>query len=318
MNIFDELRYLTGLGLIDLMRIIVNAPIRYKTYQIPKKSGGMRTIAQPSREVKFLQRSVANLILDSCAIHPAATAYKPGSRIFANADVHSQNRVILKMDFQDFFPSIRPLDWRQFAKEKLSLTPNDISISEKILFWGAGTSGPVCLSIGAPTSPQLSNILMFEIDTQISNVCDDLGVVYTRYADDITISGQSKEILQRAERSITTIVLNTKRPNLTFNQKKRGIYTRSQRRIISGLKITPDGSVSIGRERKRMISSLVHKYSLNLLEDEIQYKLKGLLAFAADNEPQFVGRLRGKYGDQIIDRIMKMHVPKRDLRRGQR
>ncbi|MGO6673542.1 retron St85 family RNA-directed DNA polymerase [Rhizobium leguminosarum] len=314
MNILDELRYLTGLGISDLTRIISSAPVRYKVYSIPKKSGGSRTIAQPSRELKFLQRNLAKLILEKCPVHPSATAYEPGSRIFSNAQSHAQNYVILKMDFESFFHSIKPTAWRNFAKSKLDLSAADISLTEKIFFWGAGTNVPACLSIGAPTSPQLSNILMYDFDVEISRICKDMGVVYTRYADDITISGRSKEILQSVEKRIVQVVSKTKYPSLRFNQEKRGIYTKSQRRVVSGLKITPTGDVSLGRERKRFISSLVHKYSLNILDDEARYKLKGLLAFAADNEPAFLTRLRAKYGDDIIDQVIRMHIPKRGLR----
>ena len=95
----------------DLLRIISTAPARYKEYTIPKRKGGIRVIAQPSREVKALQRYILGQKLSTLPIHPAATGYVKGRNIFQNAEYHQSNRVILKLDFVDFFPSIKVGDW---------------------------------------------------------------------------------------------------------------------------------------------------------------------------------------------------------------
>ena len=116
------------------------------------------------------------------------------------------------------------------------------------------------------------------------------------------------------ERSIYAEVAALKSPRLKFNSKKRGVYTRAQRRMVTGLILTPESKISIGRERKRAISSLLHKFSLDQLTMKDVGYLKGMLAFAIANEPDFVGRLRSKYGDELIDTVLKIHLPKRELR----
>jgi RNA-directed DNA polymerase len=80
--------------------------------------------------------------------------------------------------------------------------------------------------------------------------------------------------------------------------------------------LTPDGNVSIGRERKRKISTLLHLFRLGQLDvDQVGY-LKGMLGFSIANEPQVLTRMRRKYGNEIVDRVLKTRLPRRggDLR----
>src|SRR5580765_4915752 len=93
-----------------LLRLASSASHRYKEYEIPKKTRGMRTIHHPARELKLLQRWLVRNVLISLPIHPAATAYQPNSTIRRNAELHVANNYLLRVDFQDFFPSLRGID----------------------------------------------------------------------------------------------------------------------------------------------------------------------------------------------------------------
>ena len=85
--------------------LMQSAPHRYKVYDIPKRSGhGMRTIAQPAREVKRLQYWVLANCLADVPVHEAATAYREGLNTRSNAEVHVRNPYLLKLDFRNFFP----------------------------------------------------------------------------------------------------------------------------------------------------------------------------------------------------------------------
>ena len=46
-----------------------------------------------------------------------------------------------------------------------------------------------CLPQGAPTSPMLSNIIMKEFDNVVAKYTGNKKIRYTRYADDMTFSG---------------------------------------------------------------------------------------------------------------------------------
>jgi RNA-directed DNA polymerase len=308
-NLLRELSAEFGLGSNDLLRIISTAPARYKIFQIPKRHGGWRTIAQPSRELKAIQRFVLDKTLSKLPVHPAAAAYVTGRNIAENATVHLKSRVILKLDFRDFFPSITVKDWEKYARgSEIDFGPDEMTLYSKILFWGQRSYQPKCLSIGAPTSPILSNILLFELDAKLSEVAAKIHVSYTRYADDITASGERLEDVARFEATTRSIVRKMRSPRLVFNDDKRGIYTMGQRRMVTGLVLTPARKISIGRERKRLISVMLHKVALNRSDPEHMAMVKGLLGFCIANEPEFVSRMREKYGNAVVDTVLRFQV----------
>jgi len=315
MTIITEMSAELGLGTSDIMRIVATAPRRYKVYTIPKRHGrGVRIIAQPSYELKFLQRFILERKLSPLPIHPAATGYVTGKNIRENAEAHRKNHAILKLDFKDFFPSIRVRDFQRLAKNNPQLFERaDIPLCSRILFWGAGKRDPVCLSIGAPSSPMMSNVLMFEIDNALQQLAAGLGVIYTRYADDITASAMRSEPLYEFEQEAKRVIKDTKSPSLAFNTEKRGLFLRGQRRMVTGLVITPTGRISVGRQRKRYISSLLHHAKLGTIDVADYGKLKGLLGFCVATEPAFLDRMRRKYGNETIDAALSYHVPTKGI-----
>ncbi|QRM27900.1 retron St85 family RNA-directed DNA polymerase [Microvirga sp. VF16] len=318
MRLLEELAINLGLGTAEIETIVETAPARYKVYDIPKRSGGTRTIAQPSRELKALQRYILSTKLVKFPVHKSAMAYLPGKNIARNAEEHLNGNILLKLDFENFFPSILVKDWESFAKKHpVQVIPvEDIKLYSKILFWGQRSRTPRCLSIGAPTSPMLSNLLLFTLDEQLDEAARKCSVNYTRYADDITVSGSTVEQVTAFEKLARKIVKSLRSPRLIFNEEKRGLYTRGQRRMVTGLIITPNGTLSIGRERKRTISAMLHKALLGELDLESTGHLKGLLGFSLANEPLFVNRMREKYGDAIVDRVLRLKLPERILQEG--
>jgi hypothetical protein len=157
----------------------------------------------------------------------------------------------------------------------------------------------------------LSNIVMYEIDDKLSIKAKEQGVKYSRYADDITVSGKDIETVLEFEKFVRTIIRSTTSPKLTFNDEKRGLFTKGQCRMVTGLVLTPTHQISIGRERKRKISALLHRATLDQLDTEQKGVLKGLLGFCISTEVSFVERMRAKYGDGVVDSILKFHVPSR-------
>lgn len=318
MGLLDELAVEFGLGRNDLRYLIATAPRRYKSYQIEKKHGGFRTIAQPSRELKSLQRYVLTEKLEGLSVHAAATAYVKGKGILDNADPHKNSRVILKMDFESFFPSIKPKDFRRYAiKHNLdSISILDLSLYESLLFWGEGGRSPKSLSIGAPTSPIISNILLYGIDADLSAYARLVDVIYTRYADDITVSGPDTDSVLKFEKHCRKLISQTRSPKLSFNELKRGLYFPGQKQMVTGLNLTPSGTISVGRQRKREMSALLHRSTLGQLDAERMSRLKGLMGFCIACEPEVVTRMRAKYGDEAVDRVLHFTVPPRIQRRG--
>jgi retron-type reverse transcriptase len=314
MDIFSTLLEKSGLPAYDLMRVIDTAPQRYKTFQIRKRNGGWRQIAQPARELKLLQRILLEDLLTLFPVHAAAMAYEPGRNIRQNAEAHIAAEAMIKMDFSQFFPSIMRGDWTKFARKAALISEQDILLTARLFFWGDGTTRPRCLSIGAPTSPRISNILLYNADCYLSDLAQQGALRYTRYADDITVSGPDIGSLIAFEKNARKFIQTMKSPKLTFNEEKRGIYQRGQKLMVTGLIITPDRKISLGRERKRLASTLIHRVQLNQASAEQIAEAKGLLAFAASAEPDFIGRMREKYGSDVVSGIMSFVIPPRNDR----
>jgi RNA-directed DNA polymerase len=295
----------TGLAESDLIRIIESAPRRYKTFFIPKRSGGLREIAQPARELKLLQRVLMQRVINFLPVHPAARAYRSGLSIRDNALPHAGDKPILKMDFVDFFPSIRSLDWERYCHDNKILSNEDLTISSSILFRRLKGERVFKLSIGAPSSPALSNVLMYEFDKRVWAESEKRKINYTRYADDLTFSGQRAGMLRDMIGEVGRITRRIEYPSLRVNVDKTTFITSSRRRTVTGVILTNDGKLSLGRDRKRLISSKIHYASLGKLDAEQTQELAGQLAFANVVEPDFIARLEHRYGD-VINRVQKI------------
>lgn len=311
MKLLELLHVETSAPLASLERILATAPRRYKVYKIPKRNGrGTRTIAHPARELKALQRIVLREILDTLPISDIAMAYIPERGILQNAKAHTGERWLLKLDFAQFFPSIRPRDWDRAMRriDDLGAWKADRRAFHQLLFWGAGGASPHSLSIGAPTSPSISNLVCLRMDEWLSEQATARGLAVTRYADDIAVSGPNLPALRKFERDFEALLRKNKGLKLELNSKKRGIYGPGERKLVTGLILTPEGKVSIGRERKREIHALVHLCKMGDVSPETIMRTKGLLAFSKMAESEFFERIRNKYGNRIVRDVMRYEV----------
>lgn len=278
----------------QLASVIKTAPLRYKVFTIPKRDGTPRTIAQPAREVKAIQRWLINELRPQLPIHDAATAYEPGTSIKKNAEMHVWSRFILKMDFSNFFPSISAEALRLHLERHCA---NRYSLADRHSIVRACTWLPERLStlqlcIGAPSSPLLSNSVMYEFDCAVAEKALSEGVTYSRYADDITFSSSERGVLAQYSHFVDETLRQLTYPKVAVNSRKTVHASRAGRRVVTGLILTPDGKISVGRDRKRLARSMFHRRTLGLLSADESSELDGLLAFIDSVEPGFSDRLR--------------------------
>lgn len=285
-----------GLQKKHVIDIIRRAPVSYKVFSIEKRSGGYREIAQPSKDVKLIQRWLIEKILEEkLPIDDAATAYKKGSSIKANAEKHKNSNYLVKIDFKNFFPSITTLDIKSHINKFLGCYLNETAVDmvTRLCSWKK-SDGNYVLCIGAPTSPIISNSILYEFDQKISLLCTKDNAVYTRYADDITISSQSHGVVNKYLSIISDVLDALEYPRIKINNKKTIFASRSGRRFITGLTLTPTHEISIGRDRKRLIRAMYHRYLSGNLDKDEQQKMFGLISFAENIEPGFSYRLKNK------------------------
>lgn len=277
---------------------------RYKVYHIPKRSHGTRKIEHPSREIKALQRWILKVIIDRFPVHHAATAYRKGSGIRENAERHRTSKYTNRYDFSNFFPSFtqeRVEGFVQIEAGKLGI----LFDAEDLRFIGNIVCRHGRLTIGAPSSPAITNAMMFEFDQILFEFCHSKGLVYTRYADDLFISSNEPRQLANLEAQIAKAKRDVPHLSLRLNRRKTAYLSKKFVRRITGVIITSDHKLSIGRERKREIKSLVHLWQNKKLDKDKVHYMRGLLAFARDVEPEFETRLKVKYGEKTIDEILR-------------
>ncbi|MCE7727984.1 retron St85 family RNA-directed DNA polymerase [Vibrio campbellii] len=307
MNLFESLSAMLLMDEKELRSFALTAPYRYKVYTIAKRnSDDRRIIAHPSKELKFIQRLIINMLLPKLPVHSAATAYIKGKSIKDNAIPHASKKYLLKMDLKDFFPSIKPdLFFKECRHHKIEISETDKSLLEGFLFWKTRRSNQLKLSIGAPSSPFISNFILYRFDEEVSKLCRAEGVTYTRYADDLTFSTNKKDVLLSYQSKVRRIIGTLYNGNIKVNLKKTVLSSKGHNRHVTGITLSNDGSISLGREQKRKISAGIHHFSLNLLEHEDVLKLGGKLAHASFIEPSFLEKMIKKYGQEAISRLMK-------------
>ncbi|MCC4782118.1 MULTISPECIES: retron St85 family RNA-directed DNA polymerase [Vibrio] len=305
MNISTLLSEHLFLDDIELRSFADSAPYRYKVYKIPKRnSEELRTIAHPSKELKFVQRLIAKELSSVLPLHQASMAYRKGTSIRDNALVHSNSSYLLKMDLKDFFPSIKPeLFFRECSRYGLEWTDLDKTLLNGFLFWKPRRAKKLVLSIGAPSSPLVSNFVLYQFDEHIANYCKELGVNYTRYADDMTFSTDRKDLLFKFPIQVRKTLKALYGSSIKVNLNKTVFSSKAHNRHVTGVTLSNEGKVTIGRERKRVLSASIHHFSLGVLGHDEILKLKGHFAHLIFIEPLVKEQMIKKYGSSLIGRL---------------
>lgn len=274
--IIFELEHLSdylGIKKNILLKMIFAPEKFYRSFFIPKKKGGVREIFSPYPSLLTCQKWIYKNILLTINVHEKAQGFIPKRSIFSNAKPHLNTNALLKMDLKDFFPSI-PINW----VIKFFL---DLGYAHNVSFYLAS----LCcidgvLAQGAATSPYLSNILLINLDNRLDKLAEKNKLNYTRYADDLTFSGQY--ISHKIIHIISNIVTDY---GLCINKEKTRLYTKKGQRIVTGLSVTNE-KIAIPRKMKREIKTEI--YFLKKL---------GLLTFISRNRiknPYFLDVILGK------------------------
>lgn len=232
---------------------ISNKPKKfYRTFTIPKKAGGERSISEPLPSLKEIQHWILNEILYQYKISRFAKAYVKDLSIRDNARFHVCKKVVLTIDIKDFFPSLRYKKVYGFFINLGYSSPVATLISNLCCLNGG-------LPQGAPTSPALSNILLINVDKRISGFIRKKGIRYTRYADDMTFSGDFEPgMIIKFVRSVL------QENNLLINEKKIRVRRQGQRQEVTGAIVNEKIQAPIElRKKLRQSVYYINKFGLN-------------------------------------------------------
>lgn len=265
-NIQDLIRSLNAFNqaYADLIAVEDKSTL-YRTFHIPKKSGGYRQINEPSPELMNALRTLVSLFEDkfNALYHTSAFAYVKGRCTIDAVKRHQYNRSrwFLKTDFSDFFGSTTP----EFLYSMLSM----IFPFSEVVRWRNGADALKCalslcflnggLPQGSPASPMLTNLMMIPIDHRICNELIREKYIYTRYADDILVSGRGSFDHQGMVRFIEGVLADFHAP-FRIKPEKTRYGSSAGRNWNLGVMLNGDNKITIGRKNKEYLKAACNSY----------------------------------------------------------
>jgi hypothetical protein len=258
----------------------------YTRWTLPKRSGGVRTISAPAPALKRAQRALLRSLLDPLGVHPCAHGFAKGRSILGNASVHVAREIVVNGDVSNCFPSVRwPLVLGALRRDLGdSLSAGAIGLLVDLCTAEGG------LPTGAPTSPALLNRVLLRTDEILFEQAQRRGCLYSRYADDLTFSGDHRavEMLGVARGVLSRI-------GLSLDPAKTNIFRQGRRQMCTGLVVNEQ--VSVPRRLRRRLRAAVHQAAQGRGshwhgQPQTTGSLMGRLAFLGMVHPEEAARLR--------------------------
>jgi len=298
-----------------LLNLEIDKPIDKSFYNemiLRKKNKRKRIIHEPIEPLKVAQRSLLRFLYHAVEINKnlkydeskpifkgikeglirGVTAYRPFSSVIRNAHFHKNQEMLIKLDINNFFGSVRDKQihnlWRNIwcQTPKISSDENQKYSTEEI---SKLTSNSVQLTTldkalpqGAPTSGFLANCVLDEFDKILLSYCSKRKMNYSRYSDDITISGKlrkSKEI----SRIISFVSHQLKSYDFELHERKTRVLKKHNRQIVTGIVVNE--KLSIPRKLKKVIRQEYY-YLLKYAESHVNRH--------HSNIQKYINRLLGK------------------------
>lgn len=279
----------------------------YIRFKVPKKTGGFRLISSPMPKLKNAQYWILENILKKIELNEKAHGFVDKKSILTNATPHLKSDILINMDLKDFFPSLsykrvkglfKSLGYSESIATILGLVCTEAEVQEaeldgKTFFVELDERK---LPQGAPTSPAITNIICKRLDKRMAELAENLGFIYTRYADDLTFSTSSEnnENVAKLMNRIKNII---KHEGFIIHPDKTKIVREGGRKEVTGIVINE--KLSIKKETLKKFRATLH-----------QIQRDGLDAKKWGNSPNILSSINGfanfvKMVDPIKGEIFK-------------
>ncbi len=229
----------------------------YEYTWIAKPSGGARLLEAPRPRLRTLQRTVLRDLLDRVPPHGAAHGFCAGRSAITHASAHVGRALVLRVDLCDFFASIprrrihalfATLGYPDGVAATLAAlcthrTPPDViaSAPAPVNTDQVSTHNALRqrlrehhLPQGAPTSPALANLCAYRLDRRLDALARRAGATYTRYADDLTFSGDAT-FARRVSAFYRLVCGVVAEEGFRVNGRKTRRMRRGERQWVTGL-----------------------------------------------------------------------------------
>lgn len=285
-----------------LRGMVVNVEDHYKEYKIRKKTGGERRIEAPDDILKEMQRWIyINILCKDESIKSCVHGFIPSFKykdkvrgILTNAVPHAGHDWLINIDLKNFFPTVK-LDWVNDYFASLGYEEEVVKTLTALCTYKSR------LPQGAPTSPMLSNIIATRMDERMLEYCNKRGIVYTRYADDMTFSANYDVEIPDVKELYDIIFKN----GFIVNRKKTKIRYRGCKKEVTGLTVTSGVHVS-KKYRKDVWRELyfckkfgVYEHYKHMNTDKGLYQawLRGRIMFIRQIDPACGNKMLSAFND---------------------
>lgn len=272
---FQHLSLLLGINDKALASVIFSTPNFYRSFSIPKRSGGMRQISVPYPMLLESQRWILKNIIESIPTEAPAHGFVKGRSIVTFAKQHAGQTAMLHVDIANFFPSIT---FRQIYSIFAS-----VGYAPNVAYYLAR----VCclddsLPQGAVTSPHLSNLVARNLDRRLSALAVSLNLEYSRYADNMVFSGDGIPLVLLD--LVASILIEE---GFKINIEKSYLSTGRGKRVVVGVSIANE-ELKLPRATKRRL----RQEAFHLITKGFDKHTRKIGVY----DPIYVERLVGKLG----------------------
>ncbi len=283
----------------------VGTTTHYQRFQLPKKSGGVRTISAPMPQLKAAQHWILENILYKISNSDAANGFVRGRSIVTNAQPHIGKDVVVNIDLKDFFPGIAykrvkglfcKLGYSEQVSTILGLICTEPEVDEIILdgrkYFVAKTAR--VLPQGAPTSPAITNLICFKMDRRFEGLSKKYGYAYTRYADDMTFSAKG-DAATKVGQLLWAVKKVVEEEGFVLHPDKLKVMRKGDRHEVTGIVVNE--KLSIDRTTLRKFRALLHNVELTGLSGKKWGK--GSIIASMEGYANFVAMVKPEQGKKL-------------------
>ena len=272
----------------------------YVSFTIPKRTGQPRIIVAPKRKLKQLQRRLLDLLIRKLPVSEHAHGFQRGRSVVTSAAPHVGRAVVLSLDLKDFFPSVTfarvrglliALGYGYRVATTLAVLTTEAEREPSTIketTYLVATCQRYCVQ-GAPTSPGLCNAITLRLDRRLAGLAVKLGYSYTRYADDLSFSGDDPGCLPALKRLATRII---EEEGFRLNEAKTRIMRRGRRQSVVG--VTVNDVAGLSRQERRRLRAMIHQNDEASSNPAVLARIRGKLAFLAMLNPRQAASMRRK------------------------
>ena len=243
---------------------------QYFEFTIPKKSGEERKICAPTKQLKLVQKKIAQILELYYKPNAFCHGFVKGRSIVTNAEIHTNKNYVLNIDLEDFFPSIKLNRIVKAIENKpFNFSPEMAKIIARIACKDGG------LPQGSPVSPLISNICCERLDIDLNAFSKINKLRYSRYADDITFSGYRRIFEDNFFSDLGKIIGGKHR--FRIKESKTRIQTRNKRQEVTGVVV--NDKLNVNRNYIRKLRAMIHYFKMGKAEKNAFFVISGKLEF---------------------------------------